>query len=45
MVRLIKSQYNFDITKEELVQLESQIVRLLDWDLCFVTPCFFLERY
>jgi len=45
MVRLIKSQYNFDITKEELVQLERQIVRLLDWELVFISPCFFLERF
>lgn len=45
MVRLIKSQYNFDITKEELIQLEGQIVRVLDWDLHFATPCFFLERF
>ena len=45
MVRLIKTQYNFDTSREELVQLEHMIITLLDWDLHIVTPIFFLERF
>ena len=45
MVRLIKSAYNFDTTKDELVQLERQVITLLDWDLLIMTPIFFLERF
>ena len=45
MVRLIKSAYNFDTTKDELVHLECQVITLLDWDLLIMTPIFFLERF
>jgi hypothetical protein len=45
MVRLIKSEYDFDTTKEELIYLERMIITLLDWDLHILTPIFFLERF
>lgn len=45
MVRLIKSEHDFDTTKEELITLEQMVITLLDWDLQIVTPIFFLERY
>lgn len=45
MVRLIKSEYDFDTTKEELIYLERMVITLLDWDLHILTPIFFLERF
>ena len=45
MVRLIKNEYNFETSKEELVQLEQSVITLLDWDLHIETPIFFLERF
>lgn len=45
MIRLVKREWNFDTTKEELVELESQVIKRLDWDLISVSPLFFLERY
>ena len=45
MIRLIKTEYNFETNKEELVHLEHQVIAMLDWDLYIATPIFFLERY
>lgn len=45
MVRLVASEWNFETTKEEIIEMESQVIRLLDWDLSMVGPIFFLERY
>ena len=45
MVHLIKTEYNFETSKEELVQLERSVITLLDWGLHIETPIFFLERY
>lgn len=45
MVRLVASEWNFETTKEEIIQMETQVIMLLDWDLLIVGPIFFLERY
>lgn len=45
MVRLAEIEWNFEITKKELAELEAQVIRTLDWDLHTITPVFFLERY
>ena len=45
MVRLVASEWNFETTKEEIVEMESQVIRTLDWDLHMLGPIFFLERY
>ena len=43
MVRLVANEWNFTTTKEELVQLERQVITLLDFDLQFQGPLFFLS--
>lgn len=45
MVRLVASEWNFETTKEEIVEMESQVIKTLDWDLHMLGPIFFLERY
>lgn len=45
MVRLVAKEWNFSTTKEELVDLETSVIKLLDWDLFIPGPLFFLERY
>lgn len=45
MIRLVEKEWSFQTTKEELCTLETSIIRMLDWDLQFPCPLFFLERY
>jgi hypothetical protein len=45
MIRLAASDWNVEITKEELVELEGLIIRMLDFDLQFTGPIPFLERF
>ena len=45
MVRLVASEWNFETSKEEIIEMETQVIKLLDWDLNMVGPIFFLERY
>lgn len=45
MVRLVHKEWNFVTTKEELVDLETSIIRLLDFDLLVPSPLFFMDRY
>ena len=45
MVRLVQQQWNFTTTKEELIEIESSVIYLLDCNLLFQGPVFFLERY
>ncbi len=45
MIRLAKSDWNVTITKDELVELEGRIIRMLDFDLHFTGPIPFLERF
>ena len=45
MVRLVQQQWSFTTSKEELIEMESSIIYLLDWNLLFQGPIFFLERF
>jgi len=45
MVRLVLKEWNFSTTREELVDLETSIIRLLDMDLITPGPLFFMDRY
>ena len=45
MVRLMASEWNFETSKQEIVEMETEVIKLLDWDLMIVSPIFFLERY
>ena len=45
MVTLVKNEWDFSLDKEELVQLERQVMIVLNGDLLSITPIFFLERF
>ena len=45
MVRLVHKEWNFVTTREELIELETSIIHLLEFDLVVPTPLFFMERY
>ena len=45
MVRLVANDWSVTVTKKELVDLEEQIIRMLDFDLHFTGPIPFLERF
>ena len=45
MSRIVQEIWRVNISKEELIDFEVSIVRALDWDLHYVTPLLFLERY
>ena len=45
MVRLVAKEWNFTTTRQELIELESEVIRELDWDLVRPGPLFFLERF
>lgn len=45
MVRLVKQQWNITIEKQDLFDLEEKIIRTLDFDLHYVSPIPFLERF
>lgn len=45
MVRLVAKEWNFETSKQEIVDMESSVIRTLDWNLVAVSPIFFLERY
>jgi transcription initiation factor TFIIIB Brf1 subunit/transcription initiation factor TFIIB len=45
MVRLVASEWGVVVTKKELVDLEEEMIRLLDFDLHFTGPIPFLERF
>ena len=45
MVRLVSKEWSYTTTKEELVAMESEVLRRLDWELQFICPIFFLERF
>ena len=45
MVRLIATEWNVTMTKKELIDMESEMIRLLDFDLHFTGPIPFLERF
>ena len=45
MIRLVKSKWDVDYTRDQLIELEAHIVHTLDFDLHFTSPLIFLERY
>ena len=45
MVRLVKSEWNVTIEKQNLIELEEAIIKSLDYELHFTGPILFLERY
>ena len=45
MIRLVNTEWNVTVTKQELIDLEEQIIRMLDFDLHYTGPDFFLERF
>jgi hypothetical protein len=45
MLRLLPQNEQSYVTKQKVINLESEIVRLLDFDFNFISPLFFLERF
>lgn len=45
MVRLVANDWNVTIVKKELIDLEEDIIRQLDFDLHYTGPVPFLERF
>ena len=45
MVRLVQENWNLQIFKQDLIELEERIIKTLDFDLRFTSPIMFLERY
>ena len=45
MVTLVQNEWNFQVEKAELVELERQVLTVLNGDLLTATPIFFLERF
>lgn len=45
MVKLVAEQWDVHITRQDLLDLEEDIIRTLDFDLRSVSPLLFLERY
>ena len=45
MIRLVASDWQVTIVKDELICLEEKIIRMLDFDLHFTGPIPFLERF
>ena len=45
MVRLVMNQWDVQITKQDLIDLEERIIKSLDFDLHFAGPLLFLERF
>jgi len=45
LVRLVHKEWAFTTSREELIDLEANVLSLLDWDLITPSPLFFLERF
>lgn len=45
MVRLVSNEWNVNLNKRELIELEDDIIHQLDFDLHFTGPIPFLERF
>lgn len=45
MIRLVATEWNVAVTKQELIDMEESIIRMLDFDLHFTGPIPFLERF
>ena len=45
MIRLVKSEWNVTLVKQDMIDLEEAIIKSLDYELHFISPVLFLERY
>ena len=45
MVRLVEEEWGIQIAKVDLINLEEKIIKTLDYELHYVCPIVFLERY
>ena len=45
MIRLVKQKWDVDYYRDDLIDLETGIIRTLDFDLHYTSPLTFLERY
>ena len=45
MIRLITEEWNVSLTKQELINLEESVIKMLDFDLHYIGPIPFLERF
>lgn len=45
MIKLVAAEWSFTVTKQELIDLEENIVKTLDFDLQQAGPIAFLERF
>ena len=45
MVKLVKEQWDVTLTRQDLLDMEESIIRVLDFDLRSVNPLLFLERF
>ncbi len=45
MVRLVKSKWGVDTSRDELIEIEMNIIYTLDFNLTYTGPISFLERY
>ena len=45
MIKLVADDWNFHLEKKELIDLELSVIHLLDFDLSYIGPIQFLERF
>jgi len=45
MVRLVEDEWGIQISKTDLINLEEKIIKTLDFELHYICPIVFLERY
>ena len=45
MINLVKKKYSLNFDSSHLIDLETNILRTLDFDIRHTSPLFFLERY
>lgn len=45
MVRLVEDEWGIQIAKQDLIDLEERIIKILDYELHYTCPIVFMERY
>ena len=45
MVRLVKNKWDVVVTRDELIELERDVIDKLDFELHYTGPLLFLERF
>ena len=45
MVRLVAQEWKIQVSKKDLLELEEEIIRTLDFELYYTCPVPFLERF